>query len=151
MQDLRAAVRALARKPGFALLAIVTLALGIGGNAAIFSMIDRVLLRALPYPRADRLVVPWEFSAEVQQKAGFETLPVSPADATDFRTRNTTFAGLAWVRSERFNLTGAGDPERLTGVRVSTDFFDVLGVTPAIGRRFTPQDVGGSRGVLISD
>ena len=151
MQDLRAAIRALTRKPGFALLAIGTLALGIGGNAAIFSMIDRVLLRPLPYPRADRLVVPWEFSAEVQQKAGFETLPVSPADATDFRTRNTTFAGLAWVRSERFNLTGAGDPERLTGVRVSTDFFDVLGVPPAIGRTFTREDVGGSRGVLLSD
>ncbi len=151
MQDLRAAVRALARKPGFALLAIGTLALGIGGNAAIFSMIDRVLLRPLPYPRADRLVVPWEFSAEVQQRTGFDTLPVSPADAHDFRSRNTTFAGLAWVRSERFNMTGTGDPQRITGVRVSTDFFDVMGVAPVIGRAFTPQDVGGSRGVLISD
>ena len=79
MQDLRAAVRALVRKPGFALLAIATLALGIGGNAAIFSMIDRVLLRPLPYPRPDRLVVPWEFSAEVQQRTGFDTLPISPA------------------------------------------------------------------------
>ena len=105
MQDIRAAIRALTRRPGFALIAIVTLALGIGGNAAIFSIIDSVLLQPLPYPRADRLVMPWEYSAEVQQRIGFDTLPSSPGDVTDFRNRNTTFSGLAWVRAERFNLT----------------------------------------------
>ena len=152
MQDIRAAIRALARRPGFALIAIVTLALGIGGNAAIFSIIDSVLLRPLPYPRADRLVMPWEFSAEVQQRIGFDTLPSSPGDVTDFRTRNTTFAGLAWVRSERFNLTGAGDPERIAGVRVSTDFFDVLGVRAGDRPRPSPpRTCSGTRAVLIGD
>jgi hypothetical protein len=110
MQDIRAAIRALARRPGFAAIAIATLALGIGGNAAIFSIIDTVLLQPLPYPRADRLVMPWEYNAEVHQKIGFDTLPSSPGDVTDFRTKNTTFEGLAWIRSDRFNLTGAGDP-----------------------------------------
>jgi putative ABC transport system permease protein len=151
MQDIRAAIRALARRPGFALIAIVTLALGIGANAAIFSIIDSVLLQPLPYPRSDRLVMPWEYSAEVQERLGFDTLPSSPGDVTDFRTRNTTFEGLAWIRSERFNLTGVGDPERITGVRVSSDFFDVLGVRPAFGRGFTAEDVKGTRTVLIGD
>ena len=151
MQDIRAAIRALARRPGFAAIAIATLALGIGGNAAIFSIIDSVLLQPLPYPRADRLVMPWEYNAEVHQKIGFDTLPSSPGDVTDFRTKNTTFEGLAWIRSDRFNLTGAGDPERINGVRVSEDFFTVLGVRPSFGRTFTPEDVKGARTVLISD
>ena len=151
MQDIRAAIRALARRPGFAAIAIATLALGIGGNAAIFSIIDSVLLQPLPYPRADRLVMPWEYNAEVHQKIGFDTLPSSPGDVTDFRTKNTTFEGLAWIRSDRFNLTGAGDPERINGVRVSEDFFTVLGVRPSFGRTFTPEDVKGTRAVLISD
>jgi putative ABC transport system permease protein len=151
MQDIRAAIRALLRRPGFAAIAIATLALGIGGNAAIFSIIDSVLLQPLPYPRADRLVMPWEYNAEVQQKIGFETLPSSPGDVTDFRTKNTTFEGLAWIRSDRFNLTGTGDPERINGVRVSEDFFTVLGVRPSFGRTFTPEDVKGTRTVVISD
>jgi putative ABC transport system permease protein len=151
MQDIRAAIRALTRRPGFSSIAIATLALGIGGNAAIFSIIDSVLLQPLPYPRAERLVMPWEYSADVQQQIGFDTLPSSPGDVHDFRTRNTTFEGLAWIRSERFNLTGAGDPERINGVRVSTDFFDVLGVRPMVGRSFTPEDATGTRAILISD
>ena len=151
MQDIRAAIRALARRPGFAAIAIATLALGIGGNAAIFSIIDSVLLQPLPYPHADRLVMPWEYNAEVHQKIGFDTLPSSPGDVTDFRTKNTTFEGLAWIRSDRSNLTGAGDPERINGVRVSEDFFTVLGVRPSFGRTFTPEDVKGTRAVLISD
>jgi putative ABC transport system permease protein len=151
MQDLRAAVRALARRPGFFLIAVVTLALGIGGNAAIFSIIDTVLLRPLPYPRADRLVMPWEFSPEVQQRIGFDKLPSSPGDVTDFRTRNRTFQGLAWIRAERFNLTGTGDPERISGVRVSPEFFDVLGVAPATGRGFVAEDAGGTHGIVIGD
>jgi putative ABC transport system permease protein len=151
MHDIRAAIRALARRPGFAFIAVVTLALGIGGNAAIFSIIDTVLLRALPYPRADRLMMIWEHSDEVQQRIGFDTLPSSPGDVTDFRRRNRTFTSLGWVRSERFNLTGGGDPERLTGVRVSTDFFDVLGVHAAVGRTFAPDDGTAARVAVIGD
>ena len=151
MQDLRAACRALARAPMFSAVAALTLALGIGGNTAIFTLIDRLLLRPLPYPEPARLVMPWEFSADVEKKVGFDRLPSSPADVTDFRTRNTTLESLAWVRSERFNLTGTGEPERINGARVSLDFFDVLRIGPALGRAFTSTDAGGPRVVLISD
>jgi len=149
MQDIRAAFRALARKPGFAAVAIATLALGIGGNAAIFSIIDTVLLRPLPYARPDRLVIPWEFSADVQRKLGFDRLPSSPGDVTDFRTKNRSFEQLASMRSERVNLTGTGDPERVAGVRVSPEFFEVLGVQPILGRSFRGDDVASPRLMLI--
>ena len=99
MQDIRTALRALALRPGFAAIAIITLALGIGANAAIFSVVDAVLLRPLPFADADRLVMPWEFSAEVQQRIGFDRLPASPADVTDFIARNTTFEQLASMRA----------------------------------------------------
>jgi putative ABC transport system permease protein len=153
MQDIRAALRALSRRPGFAVIAILTLALGIGGNAAIFSLIDSVLLQPLPYPRADRLVMPWEFSEKVTQETGLDRLPVSAGDVTDFRTRNTTFERLAWLRGERFNLTGAGEPERINALRVSYDFFDVFGVGASVGRTFRGDDTlqTGTRLVVIGD
>jgi putative ABC transport system permease protein len=149
MNDIRTALRALARRPGFTLIAIVTLALGIGANAAIFSVVDAVLLRPLPYPDADRLVMPWEFSVEVQQRTGFDRLPSSPGDVTDFVTRNTTFEHLASIRAERVNITGGGEPERVGGVRVSRDFFRALGVQPALGRAFSEADGTQGRVVLI--
>ena len=151
MHDVRAAFRGLARKPSFALIAIATLALGIGANAAIFSIVDRVLLRPLPYPRADRLVMPWGYSAEVQQRIGFDRLPSSPGDVTDYRTRSTTMQSLAFVRSERINLSDTGEPERLDGVRVSPEFFDTLGVSAQVGRTFRPGDAGGQRMIVISN
>ena len=97
----------------------LTLALGIGANAAIFSVFDSVLLRPLPFADPDRLVMPWEFSEEVQQRVGFDRLPSSPGDVTDFAARNTTFSNLASMRAERVNLTGDGEPERIGAVRVS--------------------------------
>lgn len=146
---MRAAVRSVIRRPGFAIVAILTLALGIGGNAAIFSVIDAVLLRPLPYPEADRLMMVWEFSAEIQQRFGLDRLPSSPADYTDFRTRNRSFSSLASMRADRVNLTGAGDPVRVGAVRVGLDFFTVLRVQPIIGRAFLPDDANGQRAVLI--
>jgi predicted permease len=149
MQDIRSAIRALARRPGFTAIAIATLAVGIGGNIAIFSVVDAALLRPLPYPRPERLVVPWEFSAELQQRTGLDRLPCSPGDVTDFRTRNRSFDGLAWMRADRVNLAGSGEPERLAGVRVSAEFFDVLGVQPIAGRGFMDSDAGSGRVALI--
>ena len=148
---MRQALRSLARRPGFAAVAVVTLALGLGANAAIFSVIDAVLLRPLPYRNPDRLVIPWEYSVEIQRRLGFDRLPASPADVTDFRARNTTFAGLASMRADRVNLTGGGEPERVGSVKVSAEFFDVLGVAPLAGRTFEPADVARGRVAIVSE
>jgi putative ABC transport system permease protein len=149
MHDITIAFRALARRPGFTLVALTTLAVGIGANAAIFSVVDAALLRSLPYADADRLVMPWEFSAEVQQRVGFDRLPASPADVTDFISRATTFENLASMRAERVNLTGGGEPERVGGVRVSRNFLETLGVQPYRGRTFSDTDGLGERAILI--
>ncbi|HEY7501608.1 MAG TPA: ABC transporter permease [Vicinamibacterales bacterium] len=149
MQDIRIALRSLARRPAFTFIALVTLALGIGANTAIFSVVDSVLLRQLPFEDPDRLVMPWEFSADVQQRVGFDRLPSSPADVTDYIARNTTFSNLASMRAERVNLTGAGDPERVGGVRVSRNFLATLGVQPVLGRGFIETDGAEGRAILI--
>jgi putative ABC transport system permease protein len=149
MQDLKIALRSLVRRPGFTLIALVTLALGIGANAAIISVVNSVLLRQLPFADPDRLVMPWEYSAEIQQRIGFDRLPASPGDVTDFVTRNTTFEDLASVRAERVNLTGGGDPERIGAVRVSRNFLRTLGVEPLLGRGFAERDGLEGRVILI--
>jgi putative ABC transport system permease protein len=149
MQDIKIALRSLARRPGFTVIALVTLALGIGANAAIISVVDSVLLRPLPFADPDRLVMPWEYSAEIQQRIGFDRLPASPGDVTDFVTRNTTFEDLASVRAERVNLTGGGDPERIGAVRVSRNFLRTLGVQPLLGRGFAERDGLEGRVILL--
>ncbi len=151
MLSLRYAIRALGRRPAFALVAIVTLALGVGANAAIFSVFDAVLLRPLPYRDPDRIVMPWEYSADVEQRLGFDRLPASAADFTDYLHRNRSFESLASMRTEQVNLTGEGEPERIGAVRVTSQFFDVLGVRPVIGRTFTPDDETRGRLVLIAN
>jgi putative ABC transport system permease protein len=150
MDHLRYAFRGLLRRPAFAALAVLTLALGIGANAAIFSVFDAVLLRPLPYPDSERIVMPWEFSEEIHHRLGFDRLPSSPADFIDYLTRNTTFERFASMRTEQVNLIGDGEPERIGAVRVSPEFFDVLGVQPIVGRSFGPGDHGGDRVVLIA-
>ncbi len=149
MHDIKIAFRALARRPGFTLIALVTLAVGIGANAAIFSVVNAALLRSLPYPDPDRLVMPWEFSAEVQQRVGFDRLPASPGDVTDFITRSTSFENLASMRADRVNLTGGGEPERVGAVRVSRNFFATLGVQAYRGRTFVESDPAEPRTILI--
>jgi putative ABC transport system permease protein len=144
-------LKALARRPAFATVAIVTLALGLGANAAIFSVIDAALLRPLPFPNPDRLVAVWEYSAEMQQRLGLDRLPSSPGNVTDFRSRNNTLAALASMRADRVNLTGTGTPERVGAVRVSVEFFEVLGVAPIVGRTFSPSDLLGGTVVVIGE
>ena len=93
--------------------------------------------------------MPWEFSAEVQRRVGFDRLPASPGDVTDFITRTTSFEQLASLRAERVNLTGGGDPERVGGVRVSRNFLTTLGVQPVHGRDFAESDAAAPRVILI--
>ena len=150
MQSFRYAFRALIRRPGFAALAILALALGLGANAAIFRVFDAVLLRPLPYPDADRIVMPWEFSADLQQRLGFDRLPASAADFLDYLDRNTSFDHFASMRTEQVNLTGRGEPERIGAVRVSSEFFAALGVQPILGRSFVPGDETRGRIILIA-
>ena len=134
--DIRIAVRALLTRPGFTIVAVVTMALGIGANAAVFSVVDAVLLRPLPYNAVDRLV-----RVTGNARATGDTDNLSPMDFLDLRSRTRRLAGLAAFNNYAdATLTGAGDPERIAGTRVSADFLSVLGVTPAAGRDFRATD-----------
>ena len=134
-QDARYALRSLRKHPGFTTVAILTLALGIGANTAIFSVINTVLLRPLPYENADRLVVLGETVAE--RPIGGVSYP----NFVDWRNQNTVFANLAAVRQrESFNLTGSGESERLQGRLVSANFLSTLGVNPILGRDLVAED-----------
>jgi len=150
LQSFKYAIRALIRRPGFSALSIMALALGLGANAAIFRVIDGVLLQPLPYPEADRILMPWEFSADIQQRLGFDRLPSSAADFLDYYSGNRTFERFASMRTEQLNLTGRGEPERIGAVRVSAEFFEVLGVQPVVGRSFQMGDEGRDRALALT-
>jgi putative ABC transport system permease protein len=146
MRNFRYAARTLAKSPGFTLVAIVTLALGIGANTAIFSVANALLLRPLPYAHPDRLVLVYAVKAD----APFAIQPFSYLRATFLNEKSRAFAGFAAFTNETFNLTGTGDPEQLSAARVSWNFFNVLGVSPAIGRAFLPEeDQPGARAVCL--
>jgi putative ABC transport system permease protein len=147
--DVHHAVRLLWRYPAMSLLALATLGLGIGANTAIFSVVDAVLLRQLPYPEPDRLVMVWE----KRPTEGVLTNVVSPADFLDWRQRQEPFTSMAALASSSATLTGQGEPRDLRAAGVSWQFFDVLGVVPARGRGFQSGDevFGRHRVVLISD
>ncbi|MFP5264165.1 MAG: ADOP family duplicated permease [Blastocatellia bacterium] len=147
-QDLRFGLRMLAKRPGFALVAIITLALGIGANTAIFSVVNTVLLRPLPYKDADRLVAVWEDGSE----QGFPRNSTTPANFIDWRDQNQVFEGMAALGRQSFNLTGAGEPEKIDGRRVSANLFDLLGVEAHLGRGFLPEEdqPGANRVVVLS-
>ena len=132
-QDFLYALRRLLKNPGFTAVAVLTLALGIGANTAIFSVINAVLLRPLPYPEADRLV-------GVYQVWKGERNVMSPANFLDIRAQSQTLADAAAVDSGEYTLTGAGDPIRLRGSEVSASFFDVLRARPLLGRTFAPDE-----------
>jgi putative ABC transport system permease protein len=151
MRDLGTALRALGKRPGFTLVAIVTLAMGIGSNIAIFSVVDAALVRPLPFPQADRLAVVWGYSAEVQQRTALDRLPWSPGDVDDFINRSSAFQNLTWVRADRVNLTGVDEPERLAAVRVGRHFFDAFRVQAHHGRTFVDDDIATARVVVIAE
>jgi putative ABC transport system permease protein len=134
LQDLRYGLRALLNKPAFSLIAIITLALGIGANTAIFSVINTVLLKTLPYKDGDRLVAVWGKLKLVDQ------VELSPNELTDFRERSHSFAQLAASERTNLNLTGNGEPVRLEGQAVTANLFPMLGVAPLLGRTFTAEE-----------
>ena len=147
-QDLRYGIRMLAKRPGFSLVAVFTLALGIGANSAIFSVVNAVLLRPLPFAEPENLVMVFER----RPRQNRDRNPVSPADFIDWRNQNEVFEWMAAFSPQPFNLTGVGEPEQIIGQIVTPEFFQVLGVSASHGRTFH-ADVdkdGGERTAVIS-
>src|SRR5215470_6584832 len=137
LQDLRYGARTLSKTPGFTLIAVITLALGIGANTAIFSVVDAVLLRPLPYPEADRLVFLWS----TMRSQGVPTSGSSLADYREWRDQNQVFDGLAGFYFGDFNLSSdTGVPERIQGAYITANLFQVLRVSPALGRSLTSEE-----------
>jgi len=147
LQDIRYALRMLAQSPGFSAIAILTLALGIGANTALFSVVNGVLLNPLPYPQPDRLVALYSRTSTFAQSS------ISYPNFLDWQRNNRSLASIAAYRSDDFNLTGAGEPERVRTEMISADFFSILGVTPLMGRAFTAQDdhAGAAPVVILSE
>jgi hypothetical protein len=147
LQDLRYGIRTLRKSPGFAVVAVITLALGIGANTAIFSVVNGVLLNPLPYPQPDQLV------ALYQRTNQFTEASIPYPNFQDWRRENRSFSDLAAYRHNDFTLTGMGEPERLKGEMVSASFFPLLGVKPVSGRTLMESEdlLGGARVALISE
>ncbi len=146
LQDLRYGLRMLAKNPGFTVVAVLTLALGIGANTAIFSVVNSVLLRPLPYHEPDRLVFLSENSTQVPE------MSICYPDYLDWLKQNRVFSELAIFQPDSLNLSGREEPERLSVWNVSSNFFTTLGVVPVVGRNFLPSDdqAGANPVVLIS-
>lgn len=134
LQDIRYGVRLLLKDPAFTLISVLTLALGIGANTAIFSVVNGVLLRPLPYPQPSQLV------ALSEKTASFESSSISYPNFEDWRRRNSTFAAMAAYRSDDFSITGSGETERVRAGMVSANLFEILGVNPVRGRFFTADE-----------
>jgi putative ABC transport system permease protein len=135
-QDLRFGLRMLGKSPGFTAVAVLTLALGIGANTAIFSVVDSVLVRPLPYPHADQLV----WLAELNPKLVDGEIYASPPTFLDWQRQQHTFSALSAISKDALTLTGSGEPIRLQAADVSAGFFSVMGIRPELGRDFLPSD-----------
>jgi putative ABC transport system permease protein len=142
---MRYAIRTLRRSPGFTVIALLTLALGIGANTAIFSFVNGVLLRPLPYRDPHGIVMVWE------KPPGGNRNGISTLNFLDWKNQNTVFANIAAINyGGNVTLTGTGRPEEFPGVRVSASYFDVFGVEPVLGRTFAPgEDQPGKSLVVV--
>jgi hypothetical protein len=149
-QDLKYAIRSLARQPGFTVVAVLTLALGIGANTAIFSIVNGVLLRPLAYPQPQQLYVVREIVPQWKQ---FASLQANLPDFQIWQKQVHSFEGVAIAEEISADLTGVGEPEQIEGMRVSASLFDVLGVPPALGSGFVRQedDAGQGHVVVLTD
>jgi putative ABC transport system permease protein len=151
LQDLRYALRQLRRNPGFTAVAVLTLALGIGANTAIFSFVSPMLLQKPPIPDPDRVMK--LVSKNPAPVWGADRFPVSAPDFMDWRAQTTAFSNMAASTADEFTLSGGTQPERVAGWRVTADYFRVLGVEPALGRAFAPGEdqAGHERTVILSE
>jgi predicted permease len=147
--DLRYAFRSLRKSPGFTLVSVLTLALGVGANTAIFSLIDAVLLRPLPYPEPDRLVLVWESAPFF----GLHDSPVAPANYGDWKARSRSFEEMGALEDHSFRLTGEGAPDVLDGSLASASLFRALRIRPMLGRVFRDDEdrPGAPKVALISE
>lgn len=150
IQDLRYGIRMMAKRPGFTLIAALTLALGIGANTAIFSVINAVLLKPLPFPESGQLI---DFRETFKPTSPNNYGTVSVPNLEDWKNQNTVFTGICAYQSTSFNLEGGDTPQRIAGLNVGANYFDILGVKAALGRGFLPgEDVAGNeRVVVLSD
>jgi putative ABC transport system permease protein len=146
IKDLRFGIRSLAKRPGFTAISILTLALGIGASTAIFSVVDGVLLRSLPYPNADQIVQ----LREVNERGG--RMAFAEPNFLDVRARSHSFQGVAQYSGQLATITGGSEPVRASAYTVSADFFNVLGVKPIVGRTFAPEEskAGGAPVAVVS-
>ncbi len=149
-QDLRYAVRLLVRTPGFTVVAVLTLALGIGANTAIFTVVNAIVLKPLPYPDADRLVMVWQ---DLRARGGPEDEWLSPGNYVDLRNAKDVVDRIAVLSGWRPTLTGAGEAEPIPGEQVSHEYLSVLGIAPLLGRDFTQADdvPNAPRVVIVSE
>jgi putative ABC transport system permease protein len=148
IKDIRYGIRGLWKRPGFTAVAVLTLALGIGANTAIFSVVNAVLLKPLQFRDPDRLVMIWEDATF----AGFPRNTPAPANYVDWKTQTQSFEDMAASAESTFNLTGDGDPERVTAYKVTANFFPLFGVAPALGRGLTADEdrPGAARVTVLS-
>src|SRR4030095_8217742 len=137
LKDVRYAVRSLWKHPGFAFMAVITLALGIGANTAIFSVCNAVLLRPLPFKDSERLVMAWNRGAEA---AGGDRTPLAVADLLDWRAQSRSFENIGAYQNGTFNYTSGEVPEQLPGIGVTANLLSLLGAVPQIGRDFQTAD-----------
>src|SRR5215471_1777778 len=147
LQDAKYGWRVLWKTPAFTVIAVVVIALGIGANTAIFSVIDAVLLRPLPFADPERLLVIWEDASFM----GFPRNTPAPANFVDWKKENRVFSDMAALADRGLNLTGDGNPEKLNSYATSWNAFSILGVKPLLGRTFLPDEdtPGGEKVVLI--
>ena len=146
IKDIRFAMRSLLKRPVFTAIAVITLALGIGANSAIFSVVNAVLLRPLPFKDPDRLMMVWERRAN----SGRANLPLSGHEYQAFKERAASFEALTMFQPNAFNLTGKGDPLMVDVGEVSTEYFAVVGVPPLLGRTFAPEeDANGGAKIVV--
>jgi predicted permease len=152
IQDVRYGARTLRKAPGFALIVIATLALVIGASTTVFSLVNAILVKTLPYPQSDRIVLPW-LTTPVGLNIGSDVIPWSEGQFRMVTREQKSFEWLAALQPASFNLTGAGEPEMVDGIRTSADLFPTLGVSAAIGRVFTQEEdqPGRANEVLLSD